>query len=67
MTDAQILAAIKTALLTALLDDSATPFATYNIDGQSVTRKRTEIMEMIKQINDLLAAEEPYELQTATL
>lgn len=67
MTDLELLAALKTAILTALLDDAATPFVTYNIDGQSVTRKRAEAMDMLKQINELIAAEEPYEIRSATI
>jgi hypothetical protein len=69
MTDVTLLTQIKTALLTALLADAARPFGTYSIDGQSVSRDRFRqwVLDAISTINQLIQAEDPYEIRTSVL
>lgn len=69
MSDLEILVQLKTALLTALLADAATPFGTYSIDGQSVSRDRYHqwALDFINVINMLIQVEDPYEIRTSVI
>lgn len=66
MTDAQLLAQIKTALLTALAADASTPFGSYAIDGQSVSRDRWRqwVLDAVDNVNKLAQIEDPFEIRT---
>lgn len=67
MTDLELLASIKTELLTALLADATTPFGSYSIPGaQSVSRDRWRqwVLDAVRSINDLIQMEDPYEIRT---
>ena len=60
-TDAENLAAAKSALLAALATQAGRP--DYSIDGQSVNR--SELLDRLDKLNAALAAAEgPFELQT---
>lgn len=62
----QALQDFQLALITALAQDATTPFGTYSIDGQSVSRDRWRLWagEYIKTLNELIQMAEPYEIKS---
>ena len=63
-TDAEQLATIKSQTLQLLVDMTANPKPTYNIDGQEVkwAEYQKTLEAKIEWCNKMLAGEEPYEL-----
>lgn len=68
-TSIEELVEIKAGYLAALADDAANPKPDYSIDGQTVSRAqwRQSLFQLIKNINELIQVEEPYELKGRTL
>jgi hypothetical protein len=65
-TNLEQLATIKANYLAVLAADSLTPQVDYSIDGKSVTRSawRKYMLDSIKELNELQAAEAPFELHS---
>lgn len=65
-TDAEELAAIKTLAIARLKELLASPKPSYNVDGQSVSWNEYHrmLVEQIKSIDEILGADEPFEIHT---
>lgn len=65
-TDAEELAAIKTLAIARLKELLASPKPSYNVDGQSFSWNEYQrmLVEQIKSIDEILGADEPFEIHT---
>lgn len=69
MTTLESYVALRDGILADLIADLSSPFDSYSIDGQSVNRSRWRqwAIDTLFKLNELIQAEDPYEIRSSVL